>query len=104
MPLMLANPMHHEIGCPFAMGQTAICATSVLEHLQHWQIAFASIFAELLVIAALALVAVRYWELAALPEPSFARIRLRSCAPNKPTLFQELFSRGILNRREAYRF
>lgn len=104
MPLMLATPMHHEIGCPFAMGQAALCATSVLEHVRHWQIAFASILAQLLVIAALALITLREWQRLVLPDRSFARVRLRPRAPDRPTLFQELFSRGILNRKEPYAF
>ncbi|OGG72747.1 hypothetical protein A3A38_03750 [Candidatus Kaiserbacteria bacterium RIFCSPLOWO2_01_FULL_53_17] len=97
MPLMLASPVHQEMGCPFAMGQTTICSMSIFEHVAHWRIAFAAIFAELLVVAALALIAVRQWELVALPEPGFVRIRLRSRAPARPTLFQELFSRGIVH-------
>ena len=104
MPLMLMTTMHHEMGCPFAMGQATICATSILEHLQHWQIVFASILAELLLIAAFALIVLRQWELAVMPEPGLVRIRLRSHAPDRPTLLQELFSRGILNRKESYHF
>jgi len=102
MPLVLAGPMHHEMGCPFSMGQEALCTTSILEHLQHWQVAFASVLAEILLIAAFALVAVWHWKLTALPERSFARMRTRSRAPDRQTLFQELFSRGILNRKEPY--
>jgi xanthine/uracil/vitamin C permease (AzgA family) len=104
MPLMLASPLHQETGCPFALGQTAMCATSTLEHMKHWQTAFATILAEMLIIVALALVALRQWKIVALPERSFARIQMRSRVPDRPTLFQELFTRGILNRKEAYRF
>jgi hypothetical protein len=80
-----------------------ICATTVLEHLKHWQTAFSTILAELLLVAALALFFARQWELAALPERIFAGIRVRNRAPDRPTLLQELFSRGILNRKESYR-
>lgn len=104
MPLMLATPMiHHEMGCPFAMGETAMCSMSVFDHIRNWQIAFAAIFAELLM-AALVLVALRQWELLTMPEPQCAYVHIRSRAPDKPTLFQELFSRGILNRQEHFHF
>lgn len=103
-PLMLATPMHHEMGCPFSMGETAMCSMSVFDHIRNWQVAFAAIFAELLIMAALALVALRQWELVALPEPQYAYVRIRSRAPDRPTLFQELFSRGILNRKVPYSF
>lgn len=71
----------------------------VLEHVTHWQIAFAAIFAELLVVAAFALVAFQQWELAALPERSHVRIRIRSRAPYRPTLFQELFAQGVIHSK-----
>ncbi|MBI2611064.1 hypothetical protein HYW60_03990 [Candidatus Kaiserbacteria bacterium] len=95
----LMGPMHTEMGCPFMLGQTALCASSILEHLNHWQIAFSSILAELLVLAALALAFSRVWDLHSLPERSFERIRLRRRTPERPTLMQELFSGGILHRR-----
>lgn len=104
MPFMLANPMHHEMGCPFMSGQTAMCTASVLEHMRHWQTAFATILAELLLIATFALVAMYQWPIAGLPERSFARMRTRIRIPERPTLLQELFSNGILNRKEHYRF
>ncbi|PIR84040.1 hypothetical protein COU18_01380 [Candidatus Kaiserbacteria bacterium CG10_big_fil_rev_8_21_14_0_10_51_14] len=96
MPLILSSSMHYEMGCPFMSGQTAICVSPVLEHLRHWQTAFATILAELLLIAALTLLAMRQWYLL-LPEKRFERIRTRSRAPDRPTLLQELFARGILN-------
>ncbi len=43
------GPMHESVGCPFFRGETVLCASSILEHLNHWQIAFSSILAELLV-------------------------------------------------------
>ena len=92
MPLMLASPMHHDTGCPFMSGQAAICVASILEHIQHWQIAFATILGEILLIAALALVAAWQWKTHDPPQRSFARIWMRSRAPDRPTLLQELFS------------
>lgn len=96
MPLMFASPMHHEMGCPFMPGQAAMCATTLLEHLRHWQSAFAMILTELLLITAFACVAL--WQrYRAPPSRGFEKIRMRSRAPDKPTLLQELFSSGILN-------
>ena len=99
MPLMLASPIHHEMGCPFT-GMQSICSMSSLEYVKHWQIAFASILVEILVIAALADAVFRRWQLIALPEPYHVRLRNYAHIPARPTLFQELYSRGVLNRKE----
>ena len=104
MPLLLASPMHHEMGCPFTSGEAIFCATNFLQHITHWQTAFAIVLGEILVIAALALVALYQWRTIVLPGRRFARIRMRSRTPMRPTLLQELFSRGILNRKESYSF
>lgn len=101
LPLVLAGPMHMEVGCPFMSEQTAICARGVLAHLDHWHVAFATVLAELLIIVALALVAV-HRGLFLPPDGSLARIRMRGRAPDRPTLYQELFSSGILNRKEPH--
>ena len=103
MPVLLASPMHHEIGCPFMSGQTAICAPTFLEHLRDWQNAFAIVLAELLLIAALTVALTRQWAPVS-PERRFERVRIRNRAPDRPTLLQELFSEGILNRKESYHF
>lgn len=104
MPLMLSSPLHHEMGCPFVPGQVALCATNIFEHITHWQTAFAMILAEILAVVALVLVALYQWRLVAPPEPGFARIRMRRRVPERPTLLQELFSQGILNRKESLHF
>lgn len=104
MPLLFAGPMHHEMGCPFVSGEAAFCATNFLQHITHWQTAFAVVLGELLVIAGLALAVLYQWRVLMLPERSFARIRMRGRTPERPTLLQELFSRGILNRKEPHSF
>lgn len=96
MPLMLASPMHHEMSCPFMPGQAAMCRATILEHLKHWQSAFATILAELLLITAFACVAL--WQrYRAPPERRFEKMRIRSRVPDRPAFLQELFSNGILN-------
>lgn len=96
------SPMHAEMGCPFTGSQPVICATNMLTHLNHWQLAFASILVELLLIVALALAYIQQWRLSFSPDPSFQRIHKRRHEPDRPTRIQELFSRGILNRKEPY--
>ncbi len=99
MPLMLASSAHHEMDCTFMSGHMALCAMNVLQHIQHWQAAFAAILVELLLVAALAGIAMRQWEAVTLPERDFARIRIQNRVPARPTLLQELFSRGILHSK-----
>lgn len=94
MPTM--NHDGHDMGCPFAPGGTAICAAP-LAHLKHWQSAFVTILAKVLVLVAAALV---LWKSPlAIPNISsqYQRYRLRAAIPLRPPLLQELFSTGILN-------
>lgn len=90
--LTFATPHHH---CPFVAGEMSFCITT-LSHLDHWQVAFAAILMELSVLIAIALVfSSRSWSL---------HLQLSSAAPpipryrsRRPTLFQELFSQGLLH-------
>ena len=87
-------PMGEEVGCPFAMGQSAVCA-ALFEHLSHWQSAFAAILAELLVVATLFIFFVR--SRVPVPKNSWPlRYRLRVFR-HIPLPLQEAFSSGILN-------
>lgn len=96
MPLMLASPMDHDMGCPFMTGEMALCATSILLHIQHWQTAFATILVEILVLCALALFFRRPF-LATLFDTGQIRCYVRKHTPLRPNLLQELFAQGILN-------
>ncbi len=78
-----------------------MCATS-LAHVEHWQAALASIMIEAMLLIAVCVVVWR----AAAPGAEM-RARALRCArvrmyPLRPLLLQELFARGILNRKEAY--
>ena len=89
--------MGHDMGCPFSFGSTSLCGAP-LAHLSHWQFAFFAIILELLVVGVIAIVFTIFYPDAA----GASRVKLRSShilASPRPTLFQELFSRGILNRR-----
>jgi hypothetical protein len=92
----------HEMGCPFASGSTAICAAP-LAHLEHWQSTFVTILAETLL---LAVVLLFFSAISSIPkiDPQHERYRLRAHIPTRPTLFQELYSGGIVNRKEPQIF
>ena len=96
IPTLLLSPVDHEMHCPFSAGQVAACSTGILEHVTHWQSAFASTLVGLFAFVALALFVVRHLSFALEPEPGSTRIRIRLRAL-RPTLLQELFAQGILN-------
>jgi len=79
-----------------------LCATGILEHVSHWQNAFATIFFEILTLVAFALFVMQRWVPAVPSEHSFSRIRMRAPVPDRPTLLQELYSQGILNRKVLF--
>ena len=90
---------HAEHGsCPFSPGQHSACATP-LEHLGHWQAVFTATFAEVLVLFALLVCFV----VSTTVVPNAQRHTpwsYRQYKPPRPTLLQELFSQGILHRKE----
>lgn len=90
-------PMPHEMGCPFALGHTLLCVAS-FDHLAHWQNAFTAVLAEII---ALFILAVFSWQLILLrPNNTLREVHcFREGIFILPTLFQELFSQGILNRK-----
>ena len=90
------NHMEHDMGCPFAPGDTALCATP-LAHLGHWQTAFTAVLVELLTLFALAVLVFVHRHLFELHDKQYERHRWREHVPIRPTLFQELFSQGLLN-------
>lgn len=90
----MAGHADHGSGCMFSFGFATICGLS-LAHLDHWKAALMATFTSLLLLW-VALLA----PLSARPAPHdvhHLRYRTRRCAPQKPTLFQELFAAGILN-------
>lgn len=101
----LYMPVHigHETGCPFSPGETAMCASS-LSHLEHWQSAFVAVLVQLLTLIAVAVVFFVLSKPFANRSPQYERYRLLERVPVRPPLFQELYSRGILNRKEPTDF
>ena len=86
-------------GCPIMPNQHSMCTTP-LEHLGHWQSVFTAVFAEVFV---LMIVAVLFVSIALVTDPLRGIYwKLHERAPVRLPLFQELFSAGILNRKEPY--
>lgn len=102
MPLMLSGHSHHAL-CPFLSDIPATCPFSTLVHIEHWQSAFASIFLELLALGVLILVLI-LWRARAPVHRKHIRWRSLSHIPDRPTLMEELFRKGILNRKEPSLF
>lgn len=101
--LYMPGHVGHEVACPFAPSESAMCASS-LSHLQHWQSAFVAVLGELLVLMAAVIVVFVWFKPLVNRSPQYERYRLRERVPLPQSLFQELYSRGILNRKEPYGF
>jgi hypothetical protein len=104
LPLSLPNLTHYNHHCPLTGEEMPLCAT-VLEHIDHWQTAFASVVATFILLAAFVYIA-RTLQFSFLR--TLAKVRRRSYLhfhpPDRPTLFQELFSQGLLNPKIPYSF
>jgi hypothetical protein len=85
----------YDRGCPFEAG----CVT-LLEHLEHWKSAFTAIEAEFIVFFAVLAFVVTLIAPAVAVKKRLSAWRRRSRLPIRPPLLQELFSQGILNRKE----
>lgn len=95
--MMAMTGHHHEPGCPFMPGEQAICQMDAFDHISAWQEAFTAVVPSL-VILLLAVAVVFYVWRREWPPDIPARVRLRPKRQNQtPNLYQELFSRGILN-------
>lgn len=94
--------MGHDMPCPFAPGGTAICSMP-LAHLEHWQSSLLAVLFEVFVLLSIAFIflAIRF-DPGVGNDPQFERYRLRQRVPIRPPLLQELFSQGILHRKEPH--
>ena len=100
-PVLLSG-MDHHVHCPFSPESGALCST-LLTHLGHWQLAFAAVFSELVVLAAVALVVLwLYHNDGLLRVHHYVRYRLRQQGLVRPPFLQELFAQGILNPKEPH--
>lgn len=97
---MMGHASHASI-CPFSLGFATLCSPA--GHLEHWQDALMATFGDLLLLVFVALAFYFGYRL----DPAAVRCilcRARSRLPDRPALLQELFSDGILNRKEPYIF
>lgn len=100
LTLLLSHSGHHE-GCPLMSAQAVMCESSIVEHASMWNSMFASIITSLTLLIAITFLFRNEDGLIRAHE----RIRFRGTTQfPRPTLFQELFSRGILNRKEPHVF
>ncbi|HEY4513997.1 MAG TPA: hypothetical protein VJH69_01590 [Candidatus Paceibacterota bacterium] len=90
--------MGHDSGCPLASGGAAICGETLL-HISHWQAVFAATLAELTIIFAFVVAVFVFRDPAHERERDSALYFLHNYTSPRPTLLQELFAQGILNRR-----
>jgi hypothetical protein len=97
--MVALSPHGHEAGCASLSPLSGVCA-EVLAHVGHWQSALLAIGVEILVVVALALFLVIRPAVLAGEREQYAYYRLVQHIPVRPTLFQKLFSQGILNRKE----
>ncbi len=93
----LDNPTHSG-HCHFTLDESAICAASILQHLGHWQTAFAAIVMGGLLFAIFVPVRMRASTFKLLNRRRGALFQERR-GPVPIPLFQQLFSQGILNRK-----
>ncbi len=85
-------------GCPVSSTQHSLCI-SPLKHLGHWQAVFTAVFAELVTL--FTFIVAFFIGTAAIPTLKQATLwRYRERVPLRPTVLQELFSQGILHRKE----
>lgn len=97
--ILSITPSHtHEPGCPFMPGEQAICPMGLLEHISAWKNIFTvSVPYAVLLILVIFLI-LSLWFLIHPPNYFFFKYkRLRQVGFAHITLYQELFSQGILN-------
>ncbi len=92
-------PLHADAGCTLQLGSVALCAAPLIEHVGDWSSAFAGTLSLIISFAALALFVIG--RIVGHIAPARTRIpsRYQACVSERPLLFQELYSQGILNRR-----
>lgn len=97
---MTAMPMHaHGGDCLFVTTMPQVCG-AVLMHIEHWERTVLALLVEVLLLIALACTLLLKRHLKQNELRGYAYVRLREHVPIRPTLLQELFSQGILHRKE----
>jgi hypothetical protein len=98
---MLLSHSEHHAGCPLQSAQMVLCSKAALEHLSLWQSMFASTLSILVLLLGVIFIRFRVEPLSL----ATASVRFRTYHNSpRPTFLQELFSSGILNRKEDHHF
>jgi hypothetical protein len=90
---------HHEPGCPYMLGEQAVCTMDLLDHFTIWQKTFTTVLPtifSLFLIGAVVLIAV-YSKLYKSPLELKALCYVTSVYTASLNPYQLLFSKGILN-------
>lgn len=94
--VFLTEPVAHDMHCPFALG----CVGPV-EHAEHWLSTFAVFLAEILILFAFSgFLFMRFSHEVLLVNT--VRWKKATYVSHVSAILQELFSRGILHRKEPY--
>jgi len=94
--LSIPNSHHHEPGCPFMVGERSICPMGTLDHLSAWKSVF-SISTSLIIYLAFVIIGLFVFKK---DNPPLNFLIIRRLQENEflfQDLYQELFSRGVLN-------
>lgn len=94
---VMVSPMNHDMGCPLMIGvDMVMCATGVA-HFEHWKWALLAVIGTITLLTAWLAYVCGLRTPYSLDDPRTVRYRSSQHIPRRPTLFQELFSSGILN-------
>jgi len=102
LPMLLSHSEHQMMGCPLQSAQMVLCSKAALEHLSLWQSMFASTLSILVLLLGVIFIRFRVEPLSL--ATASVRFRTYHDSPRRPTFLQELFSSGILNRKEDHHF
>jgi hypothetical protein len=91
---------HHETsGCPFMPGEQVICQMDASDHISAWQSRFATVLPTILILSIIAAAVILTWR-QWYPPPEILLTGIsyqREVALHIVPIYQELFSRGLLN-------
>ena len=89
---------HHESGCPFMMDEQSVCTMTPLDHFVVWQKIFISFIPKIFILIPLLFYSLILLSMRFNPPDKFIYIPSEQKNPSiPPSLFQQLFSKGILN-------
>lgn len=96
--MMTMTGHHHEPGCPFMPGEHVICQMDVFDHIDAWQSMFTTTLPSLILLLSVAAIAFFVFKREWPPDiPILAVLLSERHHRTIPNLYQQLFSRGILN-------